>query len=66
MDATTFVGESKEKLKIYIEQKNSNTTRIKLREYARAENLLDLLAGYENLKIKFYDFNLSLDANMDE
>ena len=59
-------GESREKLTIYLQQKGEKTLRVRLRHYHQAEAFMERLMQYDNLDLKAYDFNVSVDPMNEE
>lgn len=56
-DATSYDGQSKQKLSITIEQKRkSRATALKLKDYTQADYFMEHLMKYQGLDLKFYDF----------
>jgi hypothetical protein len=66
MDSHSLSGESREKLTIYLQQKGEKTIRVRLRNYLQAEAFMDRLMQYDNLDLKAYDFNVSVDPMNEE
>ena len=59
MDAKNLQGISKEKLTIYFELENDKEIRVRLKDYTLADQFMTELTKYENIKFKFYDFEVS-------
>jgi len=59
MDAQTSSGESREKLTIYIEDKNKVETAIRLKFYLQADDFMDKLMNYQNLNFEAFNFDIS-------
>jgi hypothetical protein len=66
MDSKTPLGESKQKLTLYFERKADKTVRVKLKDYSQADQFMNHLLKYENLNLKFYDFDVNPDSEDNE
>ncbi|MEO5563839.1 MAG: hypothetical protein ABIR18_10400 [Chitinophagaceae bacterium] len=62
IDAKTISGELKYKLTVYFQQKNENTTRVRLKDYVESEKFMDQLMQYENINFSAYEFDVRLDT----
>jgi hypothetical protein len=63
MDLKLFNGQSRDKLKIEIQDKDKKTTDIRLLYYLQADKFMNNLISYQSIDIKFYDFDVSDDLN---
>ncbi|MBN8838325.1 MAG: hypothetical protein J0I09_13770 [Sphingobacteriia bacterium] len=66
MDAQKLNGDSKEKLTIYIEDKNEIETAIRLKYYLQTDDFMSNLINYENLKLDFFNFDIAPNAERED
>jgi hypothetical protein len=66
MDNESLRNESREQLTIYIEDKNKIETAIRLTYYEQADDFMGRLMSYENLNLRFYNFNVSPNSENED
>lgn len=62
VDSETFRGDSKQESILYFERRKGKTVRVKLKYYVQADEFIEQLEKYENINLKFYNYDVDADS----